>query len=88
MCNYGDVIEQIIALYSIAGKGNYLTDKEKLEKGFYALMDDCELSVDTTKRIWGIVSDIYNRERTDSLQDDSITCLRHDLNEYFNQVQL
>lgn len=88
MCNYGDIIEQIVALYYIAGKGDYLTNKEKLEEGFYALMDDSELSTDTTKRIWGIVFDIYDRERMDSLPDDSITCLRHDLIEFFNHLSI
>ena len=86
MCCDEDIIEQIVALYSIAGKGNYITDKEKLEESFYSLMSDCELSISSTKRIWGIISDIYNREKTDSLFDDSIVCLRNDLSAYFNQA--
>lgn len=84
MDNIDEIIKGLAALYSIAGRGIYLTDYDVLKTGVLSFLKECGVPQINQSKIWGIVSDIYNRERNYSLKDDEIIItLEQELYEYF-----
>ena len=84
MDNIDEIIKSLVALYSIAGKGMYLTDYDILKTGVLSFLKECGVPQINQSKIWGIVSDIYNREKNYSLKDDEIIItLEQELYEYF-----
>ena len=86
MNNINKIIEDIETLYNVAGKGKWLTDSDKLKEGYDALVEEINLPYEHSCRIWGIISDVYNKEHIGILSAEPIEYLKNELYDYFKSV--
>ena len=63
-----------------------MTDYEKLEEGYNASVEDMNIPNNHACRIWGIMSDVYNREHYGDLGAEPMKYLENELYAYFDQV--
>ena len=84
MKSQNEIIDRILAAYAIAGRGK-LYDIDVLEIVFEGLMADFKITPKLKKRLWGIIKDVFNKERNGELfSGDVLEYLKNELNEFMS----